>query len=189
LEFGPLDVETILVERVQKREEAVSAQGTQDHTDLLLFDLLLSRRPAVDDRLNSILARHRGRLNSILAGQRGRLNSVLAGQRGRLTRSLVDVEWVRPVTGLRDLGNLEDWLDRGQARSLRNLNIRLGRSQGSLEDLKSRLHRGQARSLRGLKIRLGRSQRSLKNVKSRLDRIQARSLRDLKSRQLRDQAR
>ena len=88
------------------------------------------------------------------------MNSVLAGQRGRLTRSLVDVEWVRPVTGLRDLGNLEDWLDRGQARSLRNL-----------------------------KIRLGRSQRSLKNLKSRLDRIQARSLRDLKSRQLRDQAR
>jgi hypothetical protein len=102
LEFGPLDIETILVDRVYKRKEAVSAHGTQDHADLLLFDLLLSRRPAVDDRLNSILA-----------GQRGRLNSILASQRGRLTRSLVDVEWVRPVTGLRDLGNLKDWLDRG----------------------------------------------------------------------------
>jgi hypothetical protein len=144
LKFGPLDVETILVDTVHKREETVSAHGTQDHFDLLLFDLLLSRRPTVDDRLKSIMA----------------------NQRSRLTRSPVDVEWGRPVTDLGDLGNLKNRLNR----------LNRGQATEVLRDLESRLHRGQARSLRDLKIRLGRSQGRLRNLKSRLLRDQARCL-------------
>jgi hypothetical protein len=123
----------------------VSANGVQDHLNLLLLGLLLSRRPEVVVRLESSLA----------------------SQRGRLTNILVDVKRGRPVTSLGDLGNLEDWLDRGQARSLRALKNRLDRTQGSLGDLESRLDRSQTRSPRNLRSRLdGRKARCLGEVKT-----------------------